>query len=63
MTRRPWVDKDNCTGCGLCVDNLPDVFWLDADGLAECHNPAGASEVEIDEEAVEICPAECIHWI
>lgn len=62
MARIPWVDKGECTSCGLCADNLPDVFRMDEDGLAECYNTGGASEEEIQEEAMDVCPAECIHW-
>ena len=62
MRRVPWVDKEECTGCQLCVSNLPDVFRLDEDGLAECYNPEGASENDIQSEAIDVCPAECIHW-
>ena len=62
MANVPWVDKDECTSCGLCVANLPDVFRMDDDGLAECYNAGGASEEEIQEEAIDVCPAECIHW-
>lgn len=62
MTKTPWVDKESCTSCELCVTNLPEVFRLDEEGLAECYNPQGASEEEIEEEAIEVCPAECIHW-
>ena len=36
MANVPWVDKDECTSCGLCVANLPDVFRMVDDGLAEC---------------------------
>jgi len=62
MARTPWVEKDECTSCGLCADNLPDVFRLDEDGLAECFNPQGASEEDIQALAIDACPAECIHW-
>ena len=57
-----WVDKDECTGCELCVDNLPDVFRMDDDDLAECYNQEGATEEEIQEDAIDVCPVECIHW-
>jgi len=62
MKRVPWVDKGECTGCQLCASNLPDVFRLGEDGLAECYNPEGASETDIQSEAIDACPAECIHW-
>lgn len=62
MAKSPYVDKEECTSCGLCVDNLPDVFRMDEDDLAECYNAEGASDEEIQEEAIDICPVECIHW-
>jgi len=62
MARTPFVDKEECTSCGLCADNLPEVFRLDEDGLAECYNAGGAGEEEIQELAIDACPAECIHW-
>ena len=62
MARTPWVDKDECTSCGLCAQNLPDVFRMDEDNLAECYNPTGASEEDIELEAIDVCPAACIYW-
>ena len=31
---RVWIDKDLCTGDGLCVDHCPDVFVQLEDGIA-----------------------------
>lgn len=62
MAKTPWVDKDLCISCGLCVSNLPDVFRFDDEGKAECHNPTGASEEEIQSNAIDLCPVSCIHW-
>lgn len=61
MAKIPYVEKDECTSCVQCADNLPDVFRMDDDDLAEVHNPEGASEDDIQEE-IDACPAECIHW-
>lgn len=61
MARVPYVDKDECTSCGLCTDDLPDVFRMDDEDLAEVHNPTGASEEEI-QQIMDDCPGECIHW-
>jgi len=30
-----WVDKEKCTGCGLCEESCPNVFRLGEDGKAE----------------------------
>ena len=61
MSREVYVDKSECTSCGQCADDLPEVFRLDDDDIAEVHNPEGASEEEIQEE-IDACPGECIHW-
>jgi ferredoxin len=61
MAKIPYVDKENCTACGVCVDALPDVFALDDEGYAYVHNPNGATEEEI-QEIMDTCPGLCIHW-
>ncbi len=33
-TFRVWIDQDLCTGDGLCVDVVPEVFTLLEDGIA-----------------------------
>lgn len=62
MARSPWVDQDMCISCGICVDNVPDVFRFADNGKAECYNLGGASEDEIQSGAIDMCPVECIHW-
>ena len=61
MARKPYVDKEECTQCELCVNDLPDVFQMDDEGFAEVHDPEGAGEDEI-QEVMDNCPAACIHW-
>ncbi len=62
MAKKPWVDQDVCISCGLCVDNVPEVFRMADNGKAECYNPDGATEDEIQSGAIDVCPVECIHW-
>lgn len=62
MPKTVWVDEDLCISCGLCVNNLPDVFRFNNDGKAECYDPMGASEDAIQNEAIDVCPVSCIHW-
>ena len=62
MAKEPWVDQDTCISCGLCVDSVPEVFRFDDNGKAECFNASGASEDEIQHNAVDVCPVSCIHW-
>lgn len=61
MARIPYVDKDSCISCGLCVDTAPEVFRLDNANLAEVYDPTGASEDRI-QLALEGCPVSCIYW-
>ena len=61
MARTPYVDKDVCISCNLCVDTVPEVFRMDEDNLAEVYDPTGASEDKI-QEAIDACPVACIHW-
>jgi len=61
MAKVPYVDKEECTCCNVCVDTVPGVFQMDDDNKAEVFDPNGASESEI-QEAIDICPAACIHW-
>ncbi len=62
MAKNVVVDQDQCISCGMCVGNLPDVFRMNDDGKAECYDPEGASEEEIQSEAIDVCPVSCIHW-
>lgn len=62
MAKELWVDQDECTSCGLCIQNVPGVFRLNDEGKAECYDPAGSSEEDIQQNAIDICPVACIHW-
>lgn len=55
------VDRYKCIGCGLCAGICPEVFEMDADGVAavkvevvpkDCEDKVG--------EATESCPVEAI---
>jgi ferredoxin len=61
MAREVYVDENECTGCELCVDTLPEVFEMTDDDVSRASNPDGASEDKI-QEVIDNCPAECIHW-
>jgi len=61
MARIPYVDQDSCISCNLCADTVSEVFRMNDEGLAEVHDPQGASEEEI-QEAMDACPTACIHW-
>jgi ferredoxin len=69
---RVWIDQDECSGVGVCVDACPQLFSLEADGLAYLRTTAGLlgsnqpvlvgddmAESVID--AAEDCPENCIY--
>ena len=54
------IDNDACTGCGLCVEECPEVFEM-ADDVAAVKGdavPAGAEDSA--KSAAEDCPSEAI---
>lgn len=61
MARTPYVDKDACISCGLCVSTCPGVFRFGEDGKSEVYDPAGGSESAI-QTAIDGCPVQCISW-
>ncbi len=67
-----WIDQDDCTGAGLCVDHCPELFIVLEDGIGYVHEgrhvitdaehvlvPRRYEQAAID--AVERCPGECIY--
>jgi len=69
---RVWVDQDECSGVGLCVQDCPQVFFLGSDGLAYVtsggrvygsNEPAVVDDALLEPvlDAVESCPEECIY--
>lgn len=59
MAGTPYVDKEACISCGLCVATCPGVFRFDEDGKAEVHDPSGGSDADI-QAAIDGCPVQCI---
>jgi ferredoxin len=72
---RVWIDQDLCTGDGLCLDHVPDVFVQLEDGIAyvaedgvALNDPGGSGSLawvprrhEQDViDAALACPGECI---
>ena len=62
MSRKVYIDEDECIGCGSCEEICPEVFRLNEDtAIAKVIQPEGGPE-DLIEEAMETCPVECIHW-
>ncbi|MBC7286587.1 MAG: ferredoxin [Armatimonadetes bacterium] len=61
MGKRPVIDEDACTGCGLCEQIAPNTFRLGDEGVAEVIDPEGDDEDTI-QEAIDSCPSAAISW-
>ncbi len=61
MAKKPVVDADACTGCGLCEQIAPNTFRVGDEGVAEVVDPAGDDEATI-QEAIDSCPSQAISW-
>ena len=58
----PYIEIDECIGCGGCVEICPEVFSLNESlEKAQVIHPDGCTRDKI-EEALDTCPVHCIHW-
>jgi ferredoxin len=55
-----WVDSEDCTSCGDCINALSEVFKYNGEDQAYVYNPHGGTFAQIV-AAAEKCPAACIH--
>lgn len=61
MAKAPYIDREECISCGVCVEDCPEVFRMAKDDRSEVYNPTGADEASI-QTAIDDCPVACIHW-
>jgi ferredoxin len=55
------VDRDKCTGLGMCEGEAPDLFEVQDDGsLTVLDDKPSADRREAAEAAVESCPTEAL---
>lgn len=60
---RAKVDADVCTGCELCTQTCPEIFFMNGD-VAEAKNIDVSPEIEdACKQAAEECPVEAISII
>ena len=53
------VDRDECTGCGVCANEAPETFELDDDDVAVVKDKPW-DDVDAVVAAAEGCPTESI---
>ncbi|MDP2182263.1 MAG: ferredoxin [Actinomycetota bacterium] len=55
------VDRDLCTGCGVCEETCPEVFRLRDDGLAYVINESPEPELYGSiRDSIDLCPVDAI---
>lgn len=54
------VDKDLCTGCGLCADNVPEVFEMQNDIASTTRKIIEDPLTDRVRDAANDCPVEAI---
>jgi ferredoxin len=54
------VDKDLCTGCGLCPDNVPEVFKMEGDAASTIRETVEEPLIDKVKDAANDCPVEAI---
>lgn len=54
------VDKDLCTGCGLCCDICPGVFEMGDDVAVAITDEVADEDEAVCREAAESCPVSAI---
>ena len=54
------INKEDCVGCGLCVDDCPDVFEMQEDVAAVKVKEVPENLVNAVKEAAENCPVDAI---
>jgi ferredoxin len=61
MIKLFYIDEEECIGDGSCAEICPDCFSFE-DGMATAKVISFDCEEELVEEAMENCPAQCIHY-
>lgn len=61
MSRKVVIETEECVGCESCVEACPEVFGFD-DNAGKAFVIKDGGDVDCTQEAIDICPVECIHW-
>jgi ferredoxin len=62
MPKKFEIDEDECISCGTCAELCPGCFKYE-EGLGPAEVISfDCPEAEV-QEAVDSCPAQCIHWL
>lgn len=62
MAKEFYIDEDECIACGSCAELCPNCFNFDEDEMDYAEVTSFDCPEEDVQEAMDNCPAECIHW-
>jgi ferredoxin len=62
MSKKVYIDEEECIGCGTCEEICPEVFKMNEDTEKSAVIKAAGGPEDLIQEAIETCPVECIHW-
>ena len=54
------INKEDCVGCGLCVDDCPDIFEMSEDVAVVKVEEVSENLVNAVKETAESCPVDAI---
>ncbi len=62
MSKKVYIDEEECIGCGSCEEICPEVFRLNHEiEKSKVIKPEGGPE-DCILEAMSECPMSCIFW-
>lgn len=61
MSKPFYLDDEECISCGTCADICPDCFRFESSMAHAEVISLNCPEDQI-QEAMDSCPAVCIHW-
>lgn len=61
MAKPFYIDEDECIADGSCADICPECFSFE-EGMNAAKVISFDCDEDLIEEAMDNCPAQCIHW-
>ena len=61
--KKPKVDAATCIACGLCVNQVPEVFEFNAEGKSVVKKLDDYTKhMDSVDQAIAACPVQAISW-
>ena len=63
MSKKVYIETEECIGCESCVELCPEAFSFDEDAEKAIVIKSEGVDEDCIQEAIDACPVECIHWM